>query len=214
MGQIACAKADLQRATALTEEGLVTCADSEDKSGATMALVALAGIAEACGNFEWAVRLLGAVEALREMSGTAIWFVDRIEYERNTAAIHEKLDPETLERIWAVGRGLNLEQAVEYALFESEVPVGSSGVRSAREAKKRYGGLTARERQTAALIAHGKSNREIAERMVVRVKTVEIYATRILNKLGYDSRVQIAIWAVEKGLAQPQKTADDQFDPI
>jgi predicted ATPase/DNA-binding CsgD family transcriptional regulator len=66
--------------------------------------------------------------------------------------------------------------------------------------KGRFGGLTAREREVAALIAQGKSNREIAEAMTVGVKTVETYVTRILNKLGFDSRVQIATWAVEKGL--------------
>jgi len=36
--------------------------------------------------------------------------------------------------------------------------------------------------------------------MTVGVKTVETYVTRILNKLNFDSRVQIATWAVEKGL--------------
>jgi DNA-binding CsgD family transcriptional regulator/tetratricopeptide (TPR) repeat protein len=76
---------------------------------------------------------------------------------------------------------------------------------SAREEKERFGGLTARERETAALIAQGKSNREIADVMVVGVRTVETYVTRILNKLGFDSRVQIATWAVEKGLIASKK---------
>ncbi|MBI3168371.1 MAG: AAA family ATPase [Chloroflexi bacterium] len=66
--------------------------------------------------------------------------------------------------------------------------------------KDKFGGLTAREREVATLIAQGKSNREIAESMTVGVKTVETYVTRVLNKLGFDSRVQIATWAMEKGL--------------
>ncbi len=37
--------------------------------------------------------------------------------------------------------------------------------------------------------------------MTVGPKTVETYVTRILNKLGFESRVQIALWAVERGLA-------------
>ncbi len=44
------------------------------------------------------------------------------------------------------------------------------------------------------MIAQGKSNREIAESMMVGVKTVETYITRILNKLGFASRVHIATW--------------------
>jgi predicted ATPase/DNA-binding CsgD family transcriptional regulator len=63
-----------------------------------------------------------------------------------------------------------------------------------------FGGLTTRERAVATLIAQGKSNREIAATMTVRVKTVETYVTRILNKLDFDSRVQIATWTVERGL--------------
>jgi DNA-binding CsgD family transcriptional regulator len=66
--------------------------------------------------------------------------------------------------------------------------------------KEKFGGLTGREREVAVFIAQGKSNRQIAEAMTVGVKTVETYVTRILHKLGFDSRVQIATWAVEKGL--------------
>lgn len=61
-------------------------------------------------------------------------------------------------------------------------------------------GLTAREMEVVRLITLGKSNREIAEAMIVSVRTVETYVTRILNKLGFDSRVQIATWVIEKGL--------------
>jgi non-specific serine/threonine protein kinase len=54
------------------------------------------------------------------------------------------------------------------------------------------------------LITQGKSNREIAEAMVVGVRTVETYVTRILNKLGFDSRVQIATWVIEKGFEEKE----------
>jgi DNA-binding CsgD family transcriptional regulator len=69
-----------------------------------------------------------------------------------------------------------------------------------RREREAFGGLTARERAVAVLIAQGKSNREIATAMTVGVKTIETYVTRILGKLGFDSRVQIATWTVEKGL--------------
>jgi predicted ATPase/DNA-binding CsgD family transcriptional regulator len=72
--------------------------------------------------------------------------------------------------------------------------------------KEKFGGLTAREREVAALIVQGKTNREIAETMTVGVKTAETYVTRILNKLGFSTRVQIATWAVEKGLPPPSQT--------
>ena len=79
-------------------------------------------------------------------------------------------------------------------------PTEAASPLPAQATKDKFGGLTAREREVAALIVQGKSNREIAEAMVAGVKTVETYVTRILNKLGFDSRVQIATWAKDKGL--------------
>jgi DNA-binding NarL/FixJ family response regulator len=71
-----------------------------------------------------------------------------------------------------------------------------------RAARREFGGLTERERQVAALIAEGKSNREIAEALVVSPRTVEVHIANIMSKRGYTSRAQIAAWAVEKGLTK------------
>ncbi len=67
---------------------------------------------------------------------------------------------------------------------------------------KEFGGLTEREREVAALVAQGKSNQEIAEALVVTVRTVEAHITRILDKLRFRSRTEIAAWAIAKGLAR------------
>jgi DNA-binding CsgD family transcriptional regulator/Flp pilus assembly protein TadD len=69
-----------------------------------------------------------------------------------------------------------------------------------RATKQAFGGLTEREREVAILIANGKSNREIAEQLVVGNRTVEVHVSNILSKLGFTSRAQIAVWAYEKGL--------------
>ncbi|HET8845243.1 MAG TPA: LuxR C-terminal-related transcriptional regulator, partial [Ktedonobacteraceae bacterium] len=63
-----------------------------------------------------------------------------------------------------------------------------------------YGGLTTREREVATLIAQGKTNREIADLLVVGNRTVEAHVSGILSRLGFSSRAQIAVWAHEKGL--------------
>ena len=68
-----------------------------------------------------------------------------------------------------------------------------------REAEE-FGGLTSREREVAGLVSQGKSNREIAEALVLSERTVENHVGNILTKLGFDSRAQIAVWAVETGL--------------
>ncbi len=70
-----------------------------------------------------------------------------------------------------------------------------------RLTKKTFEGLTQREREVAALIARGKSNREIADSLVVAPRTIETHISSILSKLGFTSRTQIAVWAAEKGLS-------------
>jgi DNA-binding NarL/FixJ family response regulator len=71
-----------------------------------------------------------------------------------------------------------------------------------RAEKERFGGLSGREREIAVLIAKGKSNREIAGQLVLSERTVITHVSNILNKLGFNSRSQIAVWASEKGLDQ------------
>ncbi len=83
----------------------------------------------------------------------------------------------------------------------AELP-GEPALTPRQAASKEFGGLTEREREVAALIAQGKSNREIADTLVVTVRTVEAHITRILSKLGFRSRTEIAAWAVTRGLAR------------
>ncbi|TMG29156.1 MAG: LuxR family transcriptional regulator, partial [Chloroflexi bacterium] len=54
--------------------------------------------------------------------------------------------------------------------------------------------LSRREREVAQLVARGLSNREIAQRLYLSERTVDNHVHRILDKLGFDSRVQIATW--------------------
>jgi non-specific serine/threonine protein kinase len=176
--------------------------------GVVDCLLGLAGAAVSAGQPERAARLFGATEAVREAIyvGSVLSYPDRVEYDRYVAAVRAQLDEAAFAAAWAEGRELTLEQAIEYAL--SEIPADASTPPSAQELKEKFGGLTRREREVATLIAQGKSNREIAEAMSVGLKTAETYMTRIRNKLGFDSRVQIALWAIEKGLVPPTQSLD------
>jgi len=79
--------------------------------------------------------------------------------------------------------------------------VGRSGKTLARAiVKDHFDGLTARERDIATLIAQGKSNKEIADVLSLSNRTVEAHISKVLSKLSFSSRSQIAVWAVEKGL--------------
>ena len=69
-------------------------------------------------------------------------------------------------------------------------------------ARQAFGNLTIREREIAVLIAQGKTSREIADLLVISERTAEVHVGNILRKLGFTSRSQIAVWAVEKGLVK------------
>jgi DNA-binding NarL/FixJ family response regulator len=67
--------------------------------------------------------------------------------------------------------------------------------------------LTRRERDVVALLARGFTNRQIAAALVVTEGTAENYVQRVLGKVGFNNRAQVAAWAVEQGLGQAAQAA-------
>jgi two-component system response regulator NreC len=74
----------------------------------------------------------------------------------------------------------------------------SAGART--DDRQRFDGLTERERQVVKLIADGRTNREIAERLHISIKTVETHRTHIMEKLDLHDRAHLVRYAVRKGL--------------
>jgi DNA-binding NarL/FixJ family response regulator len=64
-------------------------------------------------------------------------------------------------------------------------------------------GLTPREAEVLALVATGRSNREVAAMLVISEKTVARHLTNIFAKLGLPSRTAATAYAFDHGLAQP-----------
>jgi predicted ATPase/DNA-binding CsgD family transcriptional regulator len=58
--------------------------------------------------------------------------------------------------------------------------------------------LTRRELEVAVLVERGLSNREIAERLVIAKRTADGHVERILAKLGFSSRAQVAAWMARR----------------
>ncbi len=65
--------------------------------------------------------------------------------------------------------------------------------------------LTERENEVIRLVARGKSNREIAETLVISEKTAKAHISNILGKLGLDDRTQMAVFAFKAGLVSPDQ---------
>lgn len=62
--------------------------------------------------------------------------------------------------------------------------------------------LSRREQEVARLVAEGLTNVQIAERLFISQRTAQNHVQHILNKLGYDSRTQIAVWVTSGGLGE------------
>ncbi len=60
--------------------------------------------------------------------------------------------------------------------------------------------LSAREREIVVLVAHGMSNREIADKLVISERTARTHVSNVLLKLRLTSRTQAALWAMREGL--------------
>jgi DNA-binding NarL/FixJ family response regulator len=60
--------------------------------------------------------------------------------------------------------------------------------------------LTRREEEVTVLVSQGLTNRQIAEALVIAEGTAGVHVDHILTKLGFHSRTQLALWAVDRGL--------------
>ncbi len=78
---------------------------------------------------------------------------------------------------------------------------GSDGGERHRHAREQLDRLTEREREVAVAIGRGKSNAEISRELYMSVATVKAHVSRLLEKLGFNNRVQIALLAHDAGEA-------------
>ena len=91
------------------------------------------------------------------------------------------------------GSGNVLSPRVIQNLFEDQESSGSNGRRSEYS-------LTQREHDILALLAEGRSNREIAGALYLSEKTVKAHLAAIFRKLGVTNRTQAAMMAVQMGV--------------
>jgi len=215
LGSLAQRRGDHERAEALHRESLTLVVDLGDRRRTVACLEGLASAASSRGQAERAARLFGAAEALREAAGVTLPPPHRALREPRVAAVRALMRPEAFESAWSAGRAMTLDEAVRYALqdpgderssdraeqvIEAGAPPTKAGGTARRGSSPLESSLTAREREVAALVAQGFTNRQIAEALVITEGTAGSHLEHILAKLGFRSRSQVAAWAVTQGL--------------
>jgi tetratricopeptide (TPR) repeat protein len=120
LGWAALHRGDPERARAAYEEGLALCKELGDKVAASGYLEGLACVAAAEGEAERAGRLFGAAEALREAVGWQLMPEEEALRAPYLAMASSRLDEAEWEKAWAKGRGTGFEEAIYYALEETD----------------------------------------------------------------------------------------------
>ncbi|GAA2630071.1 LuxR C-terminal-related transcriptional regulator [Actinomadura fulvescens] len=187
-----CLRGDPEAATVEARRTLGLMRDLNDRLGGAMALDLAASCAGFTGSYERSARLFGAAERMWRMVGAPMFFGPA--YLSLREVVLAEVRGSLGERCWQVfhdeGLRLGLDEAVEHAMDERP------GV-NAHDVDP-WEPLTRREREIAALVAQGLSNREISERLVIAKRTVDSHLEHILAKLEMASRTQIAAWVTER----------------
>lgn len=76
----------------------------------------------------------------------------------------------------------------------------TTGIQEENKTTSNLFNLTAREREILKLIAEGRSNKDIAEKLVLSLHTVKNHVKNIIQKLAVDDRTQAAILALKENL--------------
>jgi non-specific serine/threonine protein kinase len=115
LGTVALAQGDYVSAQALFDESLTLAWELGDQRGVAMVLEGVAAVAAQTGQPVPAARLYGAAERLREAIGAPLPPGDRGTYDRGVAAARAGLNEVAFASVWAAGRAVSLEQALDVA---------------------------------------------------------------------------------------------------
>ena len=111
---------NLEEALALYEQTIQEWREFGHRGAVAHQLECFAFIAKAKEQGERAVKLLGAAEALREVSDSPMTPHERMTYNREVAELRAGLDEELFAALWTEGRSMTMEEAIAFALEEPD----------------------------------------------------------------------------------------------
>ena len=191
---------DAETAAAQFEESLTLFVEFGDRWFCVIVLESIASLAASSGEIERAVSLLGAADAVLENIGVPLPARFRARHDQILTTAHATLGDARFVTTWDAGKRLSLGETIEL--------VGAAVTRPDRVGHAETpadlatpDGLTAREIDVLALVADGRTDAEIAERLVVSVRTVHAHLRSIYRKIDLHTRSAATRYALEHGLA-------------
>jgi DNA-binding CsgD family transcriptional regulator len=192
LASVAMARGNDALSRAQYEEGLTTALELGIASTVATGLQGLGCVAVAQGHYTWAILLWGAAENLPESLN---FFIPQALLERAQAAARTRLGEAAFARALSDGRAMTPAQALAAGEALPMQPALQVKRPPAYPA-----GLTAREVEVLRLVAAGLTDAQVAEHLVISVRTVNKHLTSIYNKLGVSSRTAATRFAVEHSL--------------
>lgn len=193
LGSSALLSTDIERAKDLYMEALRIARRLDDRVAEYSLLDYLGCVAAASGEGHLAGRLFGAAETIRSQAGASVFpFLAPILAQAEESVVGA-IGRAKFEAEVGAGKRLSRDEAIRLALGEriqtSETQIQDGGL----------GNLGKREADVARLVAEGLSNKQIGARLFISERTVDSHVRTILNKLGFNSRAQIASWVAASG---------------
>jgi predicted ATPase/DNA-binding CsgD family transcriptional regulator len=179
---------DVEGSKARYSEALHIAYQIDDRIGQFYLLAALAYHATLDGRAKTAAQLLGASQTIRVGAGAAVMPVMSPVLTQAENSAVAALGRSRFDIEFAAGTHLSRDRAVALALGQPDraAPHAQDGPDD--------GLLGKREADVARLVAEGLSNKQIGARLFISERTVDSHVRSILNKLGFNSRAQIAGW--------------------
>jgi DNA-binding NarL/FixJ family response regulator len=188
LGQVAMLSGDTNAGKSWSVEALQVARRIDNRLAQYWVLATLGWHAANDGRPRVAAQLLGAAETLAmqtgaDMMGPAVPLLAQAK-ESTLAA----LGASAYDREFNAGKQLSRETALRLALGETD------GIGTEPADGFVAGPLAKREVEVARLVAEGLSNKQIGARLFISDRTVATHVSNIMNKLGLNSRAQIAVW--------------------
>jgi len=197
LGTTLSAQGRLDEARPLLAEALQIYTEANDPRGVAQCLEALARVASDQAHYESAARLIGAAAALRVREATGPPDTEQIRNSAVERVLAEALGPQDADRLIQAGRIMPAQQAADLAVAVA------SGAAPRDPDRAQQVPLTPRERQVAALVASGRTNRQIGRVLGISEKTAEVHLHHVMSKLDVRSRAEVAAWAATQHLSTP-----------
>ena len=187
LGSAALIAGDLDGSRPRLAEALRIADQIDDRVAQFYLLGAFGCHAAFSGQPRLAAQLLGAADTVRTRVGANVMRFLAPSLARAESSAAMALGAARFEAELETGKRLSRDMALELALGEHPHGAAASGSASTWPLGKR-------EADVARLVADGLTNKQIGTRLFISERTVDSHVRSILNKLGFNSRAQIAAW--------------------